>query len=211
MLRGALSFWFMAGAVGACQTSALAKLDPEADKQAASVPSGLAPAKPPARFESKWDAANWKARKTALSGARLVEVKLEELRVAAAARVDNGADSACQVVEKTDPESRQMLYNSVESKGAGAQRLVYHLRGEFALSADGVLHCLEVELQSLGEKEVRLDGHPRNCRGGAFEETEPKSNLFVVPAGVRLGKPLKLRVPFYDVGYRYKESCPQVP
>ena len=199
ILRRALSFCLVASAIGAFRTSALPALDQGTDKQTKpAVPSSLVPIEPPARFASKWHTVNWKARQAALAKAGLVEVRLEPLPARAAPRIDFAPQTACRIVEAKEP---------------AAPRLLYGLSGEFAVSADGVLHCLQVDLQSLGLKVVNLDGHPSNCPGGAFQQTEsPRgSSLYVVPAGVSIGDMRTLRVPYYDVDYRYKETCPQVP
>jgi hypothetical protein len=214
ILRCAISFCLVTSAVGACRTSAETKLDQQTDKPARSaVPSPLVPAEPPARFASKWEAANWKARKAALAASKLVEVRLEQLQVGVPPRVEGEQWTGCPSVEKAEPDSPRPLHKTGETKVSDAPQLVFHGGGEFVVSADGVLHCLMVEPQSLGMKEVPVDGHQPNCSGGAYQKTEPPRIMFLykIPAGVQLGKSLALRVPSYDIVYRYKESCPPLP
>ncbi len=163
-----------------------------ADRQAASVTR----VERPSRFQSEWDAANWRARESAFTKEGLFEVSLPRLLSSAVPPVTLAPGTFCQLIESPDDDGRRFFFS---------------LSGEFGMTADGTLYCLQIDTPSLGNKEVVVDGPPIYCTGGAFQPTVPWSSLYEVPPGMKTGNLKHLTIPSYNVAHRYAESCPPLP
>lgn len=163
-----------------------------ANRQAASVTR----VERPQRFQSEWDATNWRARESAFAKEGLFEVSLPRLISSEVPPVTIAPGSWCQLIESSADDGRRFFFS---------------LSGEFGMTADGTLYCLQIDTPALGNKEVVIDGPPPNCTGGAFQPTVPWSSIYEIPPGTKAGSLKHLTAPSYNVMHRYTESCPPLP
>lgn len=197
----ALTFCLAISAVGSCKTSA----SPKGDQAGPAVKPPLVATEPwPDASRSKWVKENWKLHKTALAKAGLSPVQLGGWLPQRTRTNDQsapwhhfGAEDRCKLLENVPGAPPRLLYNP---------------SGQFAVSAEGKVHCLVVDYQrSLGMKKEKLEGPPGNCVGGAYPATQVNYHLYVLPEGVPVGGERTVRVPYYDLDIRYEEECPMVP
>lgn len=201
LLGRAFTFCVVISAAGSCRTSA----SPKGDQTVPVIKPPLVAAEPwPDASRSKWVGENWKFQKAALAKAGLALVQLGGWLPPYALRNDQSAPW-----HHFGPEDRCKLLENVPG---APPRLLYNPSEQFAVSAEGKIHCLVVDHQgSLGLKKEKLEGRPRNCVGGAYPTREVNYHLYVLPEGVPVGGERTVQVPYYDLDIRYEEECPQVP